>query len=189
MAILEPTGAPSNLGAVLRYIEELFQIAGNATPIMIGKQYIRQFGAGSDSRVLFVPEVKGNVGDAIETGSAASMTHSCDVAVRAAEDGSDAGRFDACYTLGDLVIDSLSRACSGRLTFGSLADDSPLNVDGLGADLAFSFTYKRDVRHGVMWSIPSASIITAPPFAPTAPDALAATSVAVDVTAVPPVET
>jgi hypothetical protein len=181
VSIPEPTGAPSNLGEVLRFMVDAFAFIGDATPIEIGAQYIPHFGAGSAPRVLFVPEKKGKIEPPIEAGNAASMVHSCDVAVRFAEDGSDAGRFDGTYRLADRVIDGIDRACAGRVEWGDLRDNSPLNVDGLGADLVFSFTYRRDIRHGAIWALPADLTTPAPAFNPLAPNA----EPAVDVTIAP----
>lgn len=154
---------PSTLAVVLGQVVDAFQAIGDATPIMIGKKYLDDFGVGSAPRVVFVPEVRGKIGPPIEMGNPCSIAHSCNVLVRGAEDGSDLGRFDAAYALGDLVIDLIATAATGRLEWGDFVDDSPTPVDAYGADLALSFTYTRDVRHNARrWALPAAAADTSP---------------------------
>ncbi len=146
-SVASQKSAPSHLGVVLRQVAEVFGAAADATPIMVGKRYLEHFGTGSAPRVLFVPEPRGKFGDPIEMGNPCSFTHSCDVYVRGAESGDDISRFDAAYELGDLVASEIARATTGRRgTETNFVDDSPADVDAYGADLAFSFTYRRDVR-------------------------------------------
>ncbi len=179
---------PSTLTTVIGQVKDAFEAMGNATPILIGKKYLDDFGVGSAPRVLFVPEAGGGkVGPPIEMGNAASVIHSCNVFVRAEESGDDVGRFDRAYALGDLVIDCIHTAAPGRVEFGSFEDDSPTDADAYGADLAFSFLYARDVRHDTArWSLPAADDDTSA-VQPAIPPGQPGTVDSVDVT-VDPVE-
>ncbi len=184
VTIANVTQPASNLAAVLQQITEAMGAIGDATPVLVGKKYIEGFGAGSAPRVLFVPEPKGKIGPPREMGNAASMTHSCDVAVRAREEGSDIGRFNAAYDLADLVVDLIDTACTGCLEWSDLRDNSPLAVDGLGADLAFSFTYRRDIPHSALrWSLApatAASTTAVPQVPPGSPGTLEEMTVSTD---------
>lgn len=147
--IAQSYGAPSDLCDVLDQIagkNGTIEAAGYSVPVLIGKRYLEQFGVGSDPRVIFIPEPRGKIGPPIGAGNAASVTSSCDFAIRGPEQGDDIFRFRATYNLIKVVISAIARATSGRREWGDLADDSPLNVDGLGADLKSSFTYQWDVR-------------------------------------------
>ena len=169
MPIVAQPGQPSTLAAVIQQVIDAFAALGDATPIMVGKHYLEQLGAGFGPRVLFVPEVgAGRVDRPINMGNAARVVHSCDVYVRGPETGSDVSRFDAVYYLADLVINALITAAPGRIEWGSLRDDSPVNVDMLGAGLVFSFTYARDVTHAPQppatrgrWNLAAAQASTA----------------------------
>ena len=152
---------PSTLADVIGQVIDLFAATGDATPILVGGHYLEAFGAGSAPRVLFVPDPRtsGRLGPPIELGRAvASITHACDVYARAEETGDDLERFRKAYALGDKVLSALRRAGAGRLEFGAYGDGSPTKVDAYGAEIAFSFTYQRDVYHDVaIMSVPSAS--------------------------------
>ena len=169
MPLVAQRGQPSTLAAVIQQVIDAFAELGDATPIMVGKHYLEHFGAGFGPRVLFVPEPgAGRVDKPINLGNAASVVHSCDVYVRGPENGTDVGRFDAVYYLADLVINALITAAPGRIEWGALRDDSPVNVDMLGAGLVFSFTYQRDVTHAPQpvgargrWNLPAATASTA----------------------------
>ena len=148
MPLVAQPGQPSTLAVVIQQVIDAFAELGDATPIMVGRHYLEHFGAGFGPRVLFVPEAgAGRVDKPINLGNAASVVHSCDVYVRGPENGTDVGRFDAVYYLADLVINAIITAAPGRIEWGALRDDSPVNVDMLGAGLVFSFTYARDVTH------------------------------------------
>lgn len=161
MTIAANFAAPSDLADVLDQIagkHGTIAAAGYAIPVLIGAQYISEFGAGSAPRVLFVPETKGKIGPPISIGNAASVVSSCDVAIRGAEPGGDVFRFRRVYDTIKVVLSAIARATTGRHEWGDLADDSPLNVDGLGADLMFSFTYQWDVH----WDARIARVLGAP---------------------------
>ena len=147
---------------------------GDATPIMVGKHYLAEFGAGAAPRVLFVPDPKrkGKAGPPLLIGDReiASVTHACDVYVRGAEDGSDLGRFDAAYALSDLVQNMLKATAPGRLVFGPFGDNSPLAVDAYGAEDAFSFTYARAVPYNDAVYDAAYAAAPSPPVSPTNPD-------------------
>ncbi len=177
----------SHLGVVLRQVAEVFGDAADATPIMVGKQYLKTFGAGTGPRVLFVPEPRGKFGAPIETGNPCSVTHSCAVYVRGAESGDDIARFDAAYELGDRVMSEIARATTGRrYTETEFVDDSPADVDAYGADLAFSFTYRRDVSWDAKIVAVAAADADNAPARPTGPVAgVIADSVLADATISP----
>ena len=177
---------PSTLADVLGQVIDLFAAVADATPILIGKHYLEDFGAGSAPRILFVPEPRGKLGPPIESGNAASVTHSCDFFVRGVESGDDLHRFRSAYALGDRVIGAIRRAASGRLEFGDYADASPTNVDAYGADLALSFTYQRDVPHdAAIRSVPAAAVDTTAP-RPIIPPGIPASGLTILPTTIPP---
>lgn len=148
---------PSTLADVIGQVRDAFQDMGDATPIMIGKQYLEQ-GVGSAPRVVFVPEPRGRIGPPQELGNAASVTHSCDVAVRGQESGDDLERFKQAYAIGDRVIDLIKTAATGRIEWGDFGDGSPTDADAYGAEVAFSFTYTRDVPHDAeRWALDPAT--------------------------------
>ena len=139
---------------MLTQVRDAFNQIGDATPIMVGGNYLEWFGAGSGPKVLFVPEAPGAGGKmagagASRLGDTAAQIHGCNVYVRAPERSTDdIARFDDLYALNDFVVDLVSTAGSGRLTWGACSDDSPLRVpSGLGCALAWSFTYTRAIRH------------------------------------------
>ncbi len=162
MPAIEPNNAkPATLSAVLRQVRDVFDRIGDATLVQVGEDYRARFGAGNGPRVLFVPEVGGNVGDAIEMGNPASMSHGCDLYVRAdIESSDDYTRHDRTCDLADLVIDLVVTAGQGRITWGKCTDDSPVKTDtGMGAGLALHFEFRRDIRHSPLrWA---AEIVTA----------------------------
>lgn len=176
MPAIATNDAPSTLAGVLRQVEDVFRLIGDPTPIMVGKAYLKTFGTGSPPRVLFVPEPGGAAKPPIEMGYAAMFEHTCSVYVRGAEDGSDLGRFDSAYDLADLVIDIVGTACTGRIAWGSLKDSSPTDVDAYGAEVTFSFSYWRDVRHEpARRLLAPATADTSPDFSPDNPQAVAGT--------------
>lgn len=151
---------PSTLADLIGQVKDAFDAMGDATPIMVGRQYLRP-GAGSAPRVVFVPEQGGRLGDPQELGSAASNSHGCEVRVRAPESGDDIERYRAAYLLGDRVVDCIATAGTGRIEWRNYEDrdESPVDVDaGFGAGVAFSFVYTRDVRHDpTRWALPPAT--------------------------------
>lgn len=171
MPFIDPVAAglyddPTTLAGVVRAVRDIFDAAGDATPIMMGKRYLEGNAVGREPRVLFVV-TPGKVGPPIEMGNAASVTHACDAYCRGPESGDDVGRYDAAYLLGDKVISALRRAATGRLEWGAYDDSSPATVDGFGAEVRFSFTYQRDVPHTpAVTAVAAADAATATP-APT----------------------
>lgn len=148
--------APSTLADVIAQVVEAFDAMGDATPIMVGKQYLEQFGAGSPPRVVFVPETDGRMGPPIEMGDAASCTHGCQVFVRAAESGDDLERFKNAYELQGEIVSCIAVAGSGRIEWGNHGDGSPVDVDTHGAELTFGFKYRRAIRHSARrWALPA----------------------------------
>jgi len=156
-------GNPSTLIDVIGQVIDAFGLVGDATPMQVGKQYLER-GAGIAPRVVWVPELSGKIGPPTQTGYAASVTHSCDVYIRGPETGGDLDRFKFAYALQDRIISGLRRAASGHIEFGDLKDDSPAGVDAYGVDLAFRFTYQRNVRNDpAIWLLPKATPDTTPP--------------------------
>lgn len=153
MTIEKQNSAPSNLIDVIGQCKEALDAMGIADPVMIGKQYMSKSGAmpiGSAPRIVFVPEFGG--GGAIsaprEMGNAASMIHSCTVYVRGRESGTDLERFAEAYAIGDLAIDLIKTAAPGRIEWaGEMGDSSPTDSDAYGAEVKFTFLYRRDVQH------------------------------------------
>lgn len=146
---------PSTLIDLIQQVRDAFGRMANMTPIMVGKQHLKQ-GAGSSPRVLFIPEFGAGAGieKPIELGHAASMVHACTVAIRAKESGDDIARFRDAYALADLVIDLIQTAGTGRIDWTSLGDGSPVDVDAYGAEVVFSFTFQRDVPHNARrWAL------------------------------------
>jgi hypothetical protein len=175
---------PSELDEVLEFIVALIRDAGDATPIQIGREYLKTFGGGSPPLILFVPEADGDVSDeALETGHAGSAEDACGVHIRGAEDGSDVGRYRSAYALRRRVMSAIRRACSGRMGkpgFRKYAPSSPLMVDsGMGADISFTFVYKHDIRADeAIAEVSPAPIDTTPP-RPVAPPGQPAGRVAI----------
>lgn len=164
--------APSTLEDVIGQCRDAFRAEGNPIDFLIGEGHLEGFGVGKPPRVIFIPDKKGKLGPPIEMGGAASMFHGCDVAVRAAESGDDLSRLGAVQRLADLVIAHVSVATTGRVTWEDIGEDSPLKTDAYGADMAFRFTYRRDIRHEAKrWALAAAVVDTSPPFSPTAPHA------------------
>jgi hypothetical protein len=157
MPVVQTHSAPSTLAVVLRQVSQVFSLMGIAVPIQVGRQHREKFGAGTGPKVLFVPELKGKLSEPYVMGRAASWSHSCDVYVRGKETGEDLARFDSAIRLADRVIGCLAVACTGRITWGDVSDDSPLKTDGIGAGVGFSFVYRRDVPHDpARWQLPPA---------------------------------
>lgn len=148
----------STLAGLIGQVRDAFGEMGDATAIMVGKVHLKQGVGSPGARVLFVPEPRGSTGDPIKMGSACSITHSCTVYVRAQETGDDLTRFDNAYLLGDRVIDCVATAAPGRISWGDYSDNSPADEESFGAELVFSFSYRRDVRHDeIRWSLPAAT--------------------------------
>ncbi|SRR6266404_612322 len=147
-AIVTQHGKPSTLADVLRQVSQAFGLMANATPIQIGRQFLKH-GIGEAPRVVFVPEggAGGKIEPSSELGNAAKWIHSCEVHVRAKEGLDDIERFSNAYALADLVIDCLQTAATGRIEFGAVIDGSPTDTNGPGAEIVFSFIYRRDVWH------------------------------------------
>lgn len=184
MPLVSDLAPPSTLADVLAQVRDAFDAMGDATPIMVGEQYL-EAGVGSDRRVVFVPESRGKIGPPIEMGNPASVTHSCDVYVRAADSADDFDRLKEVYALADLVIGLLVTAATGRISWGEYADGSPTDVPAYGAELVFSFTYQRDIRSAAKrWSLPAAATSGAPwtPQPPQAGDAAAEVELVVTTT-------
>ncbi len=152
--------APATLIDVLGAVRDAFEAAADATTIQIGAQYLGQWGEGHGPRVLFVPDppnAGGKMMGAQILGNPASQVHACDVYVRADEEtDDDLTRARLVYALSDRVVDFVATAAAGRLEWGQCSDDSPLKTpSGLGAGLAYGFTFRRDIRHdAARWAAP-----------------------------------
>lgn len=139
----------STLADVLRLFEAVFSFMGDGTPIMVGKQYLNEPGPGSAPRIVFVPDDRGRFGPALKMncGYTASWTHGCKVFVRGAEPGDDPGRLEPAYRLAARACDVLKGLDPGHIVLapGNPREDSPLPVDGPGADIAFEFSYQTNI--------------------------------------------
>lgn len=139
----------SRLSDVIRLALYAIGEAGDATPLPIGKQYLKQ-GVGSSPRAVFVPDQRGKLGPApdINAGYVAGWTRTCLVYVRGAEDGTDAGREDSAEILADRLINALKWAAPGEDHAIRLVDakpEGPIDVDAFGAEIVFAFTYTRGI--------------------------------------------
>lgn len=137
--------ATSRLSDVMREVQAVFSVIGDATPVMIGKQYLER-GIGAGPRVVFAPHPAGKWGavNELNSGHVGGIASSCNVYIRGAETGDDATRFDAAEILAERVMTALRWAgAGGRIEGGEFSDDSPVSVDAYGADIALSFTYYR----------------------------------------------
>lgn len=160
------------LSELLRLVESAFGQVGDATPIMVGKQYLAQ-GFGSGPRVLFVPDPDGKVvtPPQLSNDYVAGIRHSCEVYVRAPETGTDEERFNAAYALADRVVNALKWAGAARVTFDGqpFRDGSPSDGDAFGAELVFGFSYTRGVpKDDSIWR--AAKVNTVSPLDPDRPD-------------------
>lgn len=185
MSLVKQHRAPSTLIDILQQCKDALDAMGAFMPTSIGKAYLSE-GAGSYPRVVFVPEAgRGKVGPPHEIGNAASVTHTCEVHVRAMESGEDVARFRAAYALGDLVIDLVQTAATGRIEWGSYSDGSPTDTDAYGAEVVISFSYKRDVPHSaVRWGLAQALADTSDPM-PVPPPGTLAGGIEIDPTTTP----
>jgi hypothetical protein len=163
----------TTLTELLRAIGVAFRIAGDATPIMVGKQYLADFGMGTGPRILFVPDPKGEAGAVLEIGSreVASRTIACAVYVRGAEDGTDEGRYEAAYQLSARVLNALAGLAPGRVMRGKAPQSAdPVAVDAYGADDSWGFRYSFAVF--VDQPVYQAAATAAPSLSPPDPDRL-----------------
>ena len=159
MTLAADNAAPSTLADVIGQVVDAFASMGNATPIMVGGEYLER-GAGVAPRVLFVPETGGKVGPGRELGRAASISHGCEVYIKGEELADDLARLRATYALGDLVISCIQTAAPGRIEWAQYVDNEPTSAAG---ELKLSFSYTRDVAHNVArWSLPAASADVSP---------------------------
>jgi hypothetical protein len=155
--------AYSTLGDLIDQVRRAFDAIGNPVAVMVGKQYLEN-GEGSGFRVVFVPEKRGRIGNPIYMGDCASMTHGCEVHVRAPETGDDIQRFRNACTLAHQTISLIQTAGTGRIEWGELEDGSPLDVDSVGAELVFGFLYTQPIFHDPLrFALPSATIDTSLP--------------------------
>jgi hypothetical protein len=176
---------PSTLWGIIGQVKDAFSAMGDATPIMIGKAYAEQNGVGSGPRVLFLPEHRGRVGEPFRMGYACSIYHGCEVRVRAAENADDLARFDNVAPLTDRVLDCIATAGTGHITWNDYEPNPPTANDAFGAEIIFTFTYRRDVRHDeARWALPPATLDTDAPI-PIQPPGEAATDLTLDTTVIP----
>ncbi len=146
---------PSTIADLIgQCVDAINDMASDVMP-QVGKGYLEHLGVGSSPRIVFVPEVgSGKVEPPYELGNAARVFHSCNVFVRGRESGDDIDRFKNAYELSDLVIDLIQTAGTGRIDWGTYNDDSPTDTDAYGADIALTFTFRRDVPHSsIRWGL------------------------------------
>lgn len=136
---------PSNLADVLVQVREALDQLGVPCDVLVGRAYEGERAGGP--RVLFVPEVRGKLGPPLDMGFAASHWHGCEVYVRARDTAGDLDRFREAQATVDTIVDYLSVACTGRIEWGEIADNSPTQVETFGAELAFWFSFERQIPH------------------------------------------
>lgn len=159
MTLAAQNASPSTLADVIGQVVDAFAEMGNATPVMVGGEYLAR-GVGVAPRVLFVPETGGKVGPGRELGRAASISHGCEVYVKGVDSGDDLARLRATYELGDVVIACIQAAAPGCIEWAQYADNEPMSAAG---ELKLSFTYTRDVAHNaIRWALPAATADTSP---------------------------
>jgi hypothetical protein len=143
----------SRLADFLRFFADKYSEVGDGIPILVGKKYLDQFGAGSPPRILIVPNAKGRLGPApkLNANYIAGWSQGATVYVRGAEDGTDLGYFDSAEMIAERVMNVLKNTDAGHVELapGDPRDESPLPVDAYGADVAFAFTYTRPVARDV----------------------------------------
>jgi hypothetical protein len=163
MAAIPTRPPPPTIDTVLGRVVELFAAVADPTPILRGKQYVREFGIGTTPSILFVPAMRGSIGPAIEMGHVASIKHGCNVLAST----SDAERYLTAYSLTDRAMAALSRAAPGRIAFGEYSDAYPEDFkvpDSYGAVILFSFTFARDVWKDPQIAALPAAPATVPPY-------------------------
>lgn len=162
----------SKLGDLLRLFTRMMTEIGDGTTIQIGREYLKDFGAGAPPKILFVPSPDGQLGGVprLNARYVAGFTDSCLVYIRAAEVGDDLGRLDNVDDMVDRVVNilkALGAACV-EVGKGKPKDDSPLQVDAYGAQKLFLFSYTRGIpKNHEIWNR-AFQVIT--PTAPTDPD-------------------
>jgi hypothetical protein len=147
MPLVAEPGKPATLADIIAHVADAFSEMADATDIMVGKKYLKNFGVGGEPRVLFVPGTDGRVGQPIHLGDPASVTHGCLVLVRARPGDDDFQRFRHAEDLADRVIALLVVAATGRIEGGRHGDGSPIDTNEYGVDIAFTFSYTRAVSH------------------------------------------
>jgi hypothetical protein len=157
VTLVAQNATPSTLADVIGQVVGAFAHMGDATPIMVGEHYLER-AVGAPPRVVFVPERAGTWGPAQELGYAASITHACEVHVRASADGDDVERLRALNELSALVISCVRTAAPGRIAEGKYEVSSIGDADAFGLEAVIAFTYRQDIPHSVArWSLPAAT--------------------------------
>lgn len=167
--------AVSRLGDVLRLFSRMLTEMRDGTPIQVGKHYLKEFGAGSPPKILFVPSVDGELGPVprLNARYVAGFTDICLVYVRAAESGEDIGRLDNVDDMVDRVVNILKALGAAIIEVGRgrPKDDSPLQVDAYGADKVFAFSYARGIpKHNEVWTAAKTAIVATAPTDPDRPE-------------------
>jgi hypothetical protein len=157
MISVDHTKAPSTLGELIGTIKGMFEQAADKTPIQVGEQYLTA-SHGTPPKIVFLPEFgNGKLGPPLSLGhAAASWAHSCEVRVRAKPGLEEENVFCYATSLADKVIAALAVAASGRLEWGAVTQTSPTASNSMGAEITFSFVYRRNVPHWEkLWNLPT----------------------------------
>ena len=144
-------GVPSvsTLADVIRRVQQLFSLAGDGTPILVGSKHLDNLGPGAAPRIVFVPDEEGTLGGPLKVnmGYVASWTHGCAVHVLGVEPGDDEGRFEPAVALASRVVTALKTLDPAHLVLapGRPKDASALKVGAPGSVIAFSFSYQTNI--------------------------------------------
>ena len=149
MSIRAQLNEPSTIADVLRNVKQAFSALADATPIFVGKKYLKDC-PGNAPKIIFAPEYPGSgghIGPALQigAGSTASQYHGCALVVAGRESTDDIERYANAYALLNHVVSCINACASGKIEWGSCIDDSPTDTNGLGARLLIVFTYRRDI--------------------------------------------
>jgi hypothetical protein len=157
MISVDHTKSPSTIGELIGTIKGMFDQAADKTPIQVGEQYLTG-NHGTPPKIVFLPEFGvGKLGPPLSLGhAAASWAHSCEVRVRAKPGIEEENVFAFATELTDKVISALAIASSGRIEWGSVTQTSPTASNSMGAEITFSFIYRRNVPHWEkLWNLPA----------------------------------
>ena len=191
---VDPRGALMGVGTLqvdtladlLGLVQEVFQLAGDATTFQVGGKHDDTI--GNAPRVLFVPSKDaGNLGPPaqLNDGSLRSGRHQCYVSVRAAEPGDDVRRLKPAYLLANKVIAAVARLGPGVIEFapGRIQDNSPSRYDAYGGDLGFQFFFLSPVPDNAAIRRAVRQLTAASPPDPDRPEGDTVTTIEVTMTA------
>ncbi len=139
----------STLSDVFRLIEQVYSLAGDGTPLLVGSEHLDNLGPGSAPRIVFLPDEDGQYDAALKfnAGYVASWKHECGVVVLGVDPGDAEGRFEPAYALADRLVAALKALDPAHLKIGAARpkDASALKAQGPGRAVRFSFVYERNI--------------------------------------------